>query len=119
MSTLTTAHAILGDLEAAKSQARKLEAYVAEEEEPHLTHMLDALYAWAWVDPDYAVSLLSQYLDENSKVDLVNSLAFDYYISHPILSYPEVKDVIVKDGRWLDYLSTRVPEYAGLKNTAQ
>ena len=45
----------------------------------------------------------------------LDRIAANHWLYRPILVQPRIKELIIEDGKWLDYLSERVPEYAELK----
>ena len=45
----------------------------------------------------------------------LDRIAANHWLYRPILVQPRIKELIIEDGKWLDYLSERVPEYVELK----
>ena len=46
----------------------------------------------------------------------LDQIAAYHWQYRPILVQPSIKELIIEDGKWLDYLSERVPEYADIKS---
>ncbi len=72
--------------------------------------------ATAWIDPDEAASLVLEELQVEMSLARLYHIAAFHWLYRPILLQPRIKELIIEDGKWLDYLSGRVPEYAGLKS---
>ena len=100
------AHAILGQTEEAKRYAMQVEDGDSR---------LDALMTWASIDPVHARELFEAF-DESYQERYLGRIVLFYLEHYPLLQDPKMQAAIVKDGRWLDYLAERMPEYAQYKS---
>ena len=117
LCALSNANFVLGETEAAKRFARQVEALAKEESEiPNWFIVSNTILAWSPLDSERAASLFLESLADENSSDLLGEVAIVHQLSRDTLTHPQVKAAIEKDGRWLDYLSERVPEYAGHAN---
>ena len=70
-------------------------------------------------DVDRAVDIAFAKIEgnRNSKVFDVTAAYHLYY--RPFLAHPRVQEYHMKEGKWIDYLAARVPEYAEFKRTPE
>ena len=74
--------------------------------------------AWLWVDSDHAADLYIKNvedLDANFTSSL-GRLAVYPYVNTPWIKHPKVQALFVEDGKWIDFLAERFPEYVPLKS---
>ncbi|MEH6551512.1 MAG: tetratricopeptide repeat protein [Pseudomonadales bacterium] len=108
---IATAYAILGQ----RDKAQKLvDTLLDNRSESYNAYGLAGFRALAGLDIDRSVKLLleekSRHLTANWKVtDVVAA----YHISfRELIVHPEMQAYYLKEGKWIDYLADRVPEYA-------
>jgi len=99
------AHVVLGQ----EDEARQLEDALVNQ--PY-SNKVDTIIALASVDPERAVENAFAELAENPNWDGLDEIAAWYIWYRPFLAHPKAQAYYVEQGKWLDYLSTRVPEYA-------
>jgi len=99
------AHVALGQ----EDEARQLEDALVNQ--PY-SNKVDTIIALASVDPERAVENAFAELAENPNWDGLDEIAAWYIWYRPFLAHPKAQAYYVEQGKWLDYLSTRVPEYA-------
>lgn len=111
LGSLAYAHAVLGQVD----EARRLRE--ASVEQPYLD-MVETIGALAAVDIERAVETAFAELAQNPNWDGFGEMAAHYVWHRPFLAHPRVQEYYVNEGKWIDYLSERVPEYAKYKRTA-
>ena len=122
---LVIAHVVLGEDEAARGLASDLEALATSTEISPLWLKWNAVSAWQWIDSDHAVELYLEMLKfkklsggYDPSISLGHSAVSPYFYT-PLLKHPTVQSLYVQDGRWIDYLAERFPEYAVHKNAGK
>ncbi|MDA7640517.1 hypothetical protein N8787_02665 [Opitutaceae bacterium] len=69
-------------------------------------------------DPDHAMAWYHLgWLYWNGQDQQAEALAAYQLYHRPFLVHPKVQEYYVNQGKWIDYLSTRVPEYAELRKS--
>ncbi len=109
------AHVVLGDVDKALQLVEDLLA------DPDI--QVDSSYFWristmSWIDVNRAVELA---FAENAKYpnwDGFDGIAAYHLFSRPLLAHPKIQEYYVNEGKWIDYLAERVPEYAKYKSKA-
>ena len=117
LGSAVMAHGILNENQQAHKLLEQLESFVTREKDffAILVQRYSVIFATAWVNPDEAALLAQEaFQAELSKLRL-EQIASDHWLYRPILLQPRIKELIIEDGKWLDYLSERVPEYADMK----
>ena len=99
------AHVVLGQ----EDEARQLEDALVNQ--PYLDKV-DTIVSLASVDLERAVDKAFADLAENPNWDGFDEMAARYIWHRQFLAHPRVQAYYVKQGKWVDYLSMRVPEYA-------
>ena len=94
--------AYLGDIESARSISGE---WLSKEID--IFHRLKMVYT---VDLDEGAELFAELAAENLEI-ITGIGAFQIY-HRKLLEHPKVKGIMVEDGRWLPYLSKRIPAYA-------
>ncbi len=64
------------------------------------------------IDTERAVEFAFAELASNPNWDGFDGMATYQLYHRPFLAHPKVQEYYVNEGKWIDYLSTRVPEYA-------
>lgn len=107
------AHAALGDLDSAGRMADQL---VSGRNQYYNAYGIPGFIALAQVDMDRAVALILEEKKNNPTWSGTDNLAVAHWMSRDILVHPQMQAYYVKEGKWIDYLSARVPEYASYRN---
>ena len=105
LGALAHANAVLGQDDEAR---RWSEALAGQPQEDRL----DAIDASAYVDLELAVESAFAELVQNPNWDGFDEMAAEYIWYRRLLAHPRVQEYYVNEGKWIDYLSARVPEYA-------
>ena len=79
---------------------------------------MNVVTAWAWIDSDHAVELYLKFREEEEgSVPLgLGLLAINEYLNTPLIRHPKIQALFVQDGKWIDYLAERFPEYVPHKS---
>ena len=104
VGSVAYAHVVLGQEE----EARQLEDALVNQ--PYV-NMEDSMISLATVDLERAVETAFAQLAENPSWDGLDEMAAHYIWHRPFLAHPRVQAYYVEQGKWLDYLAVRVPEY--------
>ncbi|MEW6998679.1 hypothetical protein AADZ86_13410 [Colwelliaceae bacterium BS250] len=102
-------YASIGKLEQANVLAQQIIEARSDNFDPY---GMEAIIAMSYVDLDYAVELL---FAEESKYENwlgMDYLAIDTATNWRLLSHPKVVSYYNTDGKWINYLSKRLPAYA-------
>lgn len=70
------------------------------------------IQGFMWVDIDQAVNRTLNHIEGHSGCRLMDGIAAYQIDYRPFLSHPKIQDYYFKEGKWIDYLPDRVPEYA-------
>lgn len=106
-AVLAIAHAVTGNIDEAQRYADVL----LEEKGPDSDWVYSAL---AHIDIERAVGIAFGELarNPNSTVTVFDELAAWHAQNRLFLAHPRVQEYYVNEGKWIDYLAARVPEYA-------
>jgi hypothetical protein len=111
IGSLARANAILGNTTEAQ---RWLDVMV---EQPY-PDTVEAIGVLADVDLERAVENAFAELARYPNWDGFGDMAANYVWHRPFLAHPRVQEYYVNDGKWINYLAARVPEYAKYKREA-
>ena len=65
----------------------------------------------AWLDVDHVAERLLELNKSYPSWDLMDYMAIFYSAWRDVLVHPDIQAYFVKEGKWIDYLAERVPEY--------
>ncbi|MEL7186982.1 MAG: winged helix-turn-helix domain-containing protein [Pseudomonadota bacterium] len=105
LATLAQAHAVLGDLD----EARRLNEKLFQEADLNPVGRIRTL---AFIDVDRAVENAFAERAKNPGWDGFDAIAAHYVFNGRFLAHPRVQAYYLNEGKWIDYLAARVPEYA-------
>ena len=117
---LAVIHHLLGEAEKGKAfldQARE----TMEKEKDSLVNACDnrpyLILGLQYLDPDEAAEMMIQELQEPMSCLSLDSIAAFHWSFRNLIIHPRIQPLIVahENGKWLNYLSERVPEYAKYK----
>ena len=104
-ASLSSAYAVTGNIEEAQRWAEEL----LEERGPGNDWVITTM---AHIDVERAVEIAFGELAINGNTRLFDELAAYQAWNRPFLAHPRVQEYYLKEGKWIDYLAARVPEYA-------
>jgi len=116
---LAVIHHLLGEAEKGKAfldQAR--ETREKENDSLHLAQYNSYLIlGLQYLDPDEAAEMMIQELQEPISLLSLDAIAAFHWSFRNLIIHPRIQPLIVahENGKWLNYLSKRVPEYAKYK----
>ncbi|MEN8761587.1 MAG: hypothetical protein ABF290_04075, partial [Thiogranum sp.] len=70
------------------------------------------------IDAEQAAEMAFVELSKDPGWDGFDAMAVDYLFYRDFLAHPRVQEYYVKQGKWVDYLAERVPEYAKYRRVA-
>ncbi|MEX0320898.1 MAG: hypothetical protein AB3N63_01985 [Puniceicoccaceae bacterium] len=106
------ANAILGNMEKAEVQ---LELLLKENTTTY--GFPQAIGLMKWIDLERAVDTALKRKEIDPEFGLFDFLAAYHINEHAILKHPRMIEYYVDEGKWLQYLAERVPEYAEYKTS--
>ncbi len=110
-AVLAIAHAVTGNTDEAQRHADALL-------ENKVTSGDWFYMAMARIDIERAVGIAFGEIAKNPNSMLFDALAAWYVPNRIFLAHPRVQEYYLNEGKWIDYLAARVPEYAQYKRTA-
>ncbi len=113
---LVISHAVLGETDKAEEYLDQLLENRSADFDPFGGWSIQSMQ---WLDMEQAVDLA---LEEASKRP--NGFTFDviaaFHLAYPkLINHPKIQAHYQQEGKWMDYLAKRIPEYAELKKAAQ
>ena len=108
-AALAIAYATLGERDRAQEWIDRL---LNNRSETYNAYSLSGFLALAELDPDRAASLLLAEKAEHPTWDGVDYAAAFHVTFREIIVHPDMQEYFLKEGKWIDYLAERVPEYA-------
>ena len=112
LRTLAEAHTVTGNFDAARHLAEDLF------EVGDSAYKTEGVGALARLDADRAAEVAFEELERNPNWIGFDMLAAFHISSRAFLTHPRVQEYYVSEGKWIDYLAARVPEYSKYKRTA-
>ena len=110
-AVIAIAYAVTGNNDEARRHADELLEYKGSGN--------DWVYmAIAHIDIERAVGIAFGDLARNPKSTIFDELAAYHMMNRLFLAHPRVQEYYLNEGKWIDYLAARVPEYAKYKRTA-
>lgn len=79
---------------------------------------VDRISAMSHIDADRAVEFAFGEKAKHPNWDGFDRFAAFHLMARPLLNHPRVQEHYLNEGKWVDYLSARVPEYAKYKRQA-
>jgi len=104
------AHDVLGDEEAVREMRQFL---LAQDNDQLLDRYRAPFIALSAVDVDEAVKRLLEHKSRHPTFYLTDWIAAAHILHRDVLLHPDMQAFYVEEGKWIDYLAARVPEYAG------
>lgn len=107
VKALAFAHSVLGDEEEARRFGEQLIEMARSSFGRKRT-----VRAYAGLDTERAVEIAFGELAKDPNWDGFDDFAAYYILDREFLAHPRVQEYYVNEGKWIDYLAARVPEYA-------
>jgi TolB-like protein/tetratricopeptide (TPR) repeat protein len=107
---MSIAHVELGNAD----DVSRLRLLLGDDDDDGLfSHMSGGpFYAYSVVDTDAAVRRALQRKREHPSWYGTDSIAAQYVMNRHLVVHPEMQAFYLEEGKWIDYLAARVPEYA-------
>jgi len=109
-TAITLAHVTLGNIDEARRLAEEL-----VEENFSFAFQPWGIIAMTHVDTERAVEAAFEWLAKYPEWPGFDEIAAFHIPGRPFLTHPKVQEYYLNEGKWINYLSARVPEYAKYK----
>ncbi|WP_158966175.1 hypothetical protein [Paraglaciecola sp. L3A3] len=108
---IASAYTVLGDIPQARQTLEKLQGQYRVSKSNHIIGM-------SKIDLEQAVAIAFSEKAKDPKWSGFDDIAAYHMINREFLAHPKVQQYYVQEGKWLNYLADRVPEYAKYKPAA-
>jgi TolB-like protein len=109
---LAFAYASLGETDEAQKWVDRL---LNERSEVYNAYGLSGFFALAALDMDKAVELILEVKAQYPTWSGTDTLAMYHISARELLRHPDMQAFYLQEGKWMDYLAERVPEYEQLR----
>jgi TolB-like protein len=103
------AHAVLGDEEEVRQVRQSL---LDQDNDELFDQFLSPFIALSVVDLDEAVKRLLEHKAEHPTLYVTDWVAALHVYARNVIVHPDMQAFYLEEGKWIDYLAARVPEYA-------